>query len=67
MFRNTLAKGFLVAVLALVASTASGATAADAVPPTKLDNQTCLSCHDGTKGPIEVPGPDEEVTPSWPA
>lgn len=28
--------------------------------PAKLDNASCLSCHDGKKGAIEVPAPDDE-------
>ncbi|MCX7042544.1 MAG: cytochrome c3 family protein [Gammaproteobacteria bacterium] len=50
-------------MLALTASAASGAIAPDEVPEAKLDNPTCLSCHDSAKGPIEVPGPDEETRP----
>ena len=63
MFRSKLVTGFLVAVLALTASAASGATAPDVAPRSRLDNQTCLSCHDGAKGPIEVPGADGETRP----
>lgn len=41
------------ACLSLPAFAAS--TAAEAAPP-KLDNATCLSCHDGKKGKLQVAG-----------
>ena len=49
----------LSALLSLPSMAASdtAAAAAPAAPPT-LDNASCLSCHDGKKGKLEVPAPE---------
>ncbi len=70
MFRKKLALGILFAALGFAASVsatvepavaevASAATEEDSGP--KLDNTTCLSCHDGKHGAIEVPAADDET------
>jgi len=54
---------FLAGLTCLLASLLSlpaiAANPASASAP-KLDNASCLSCHDGKKGAIEVPAPDDE-------
>ncbi len=49
----------LSACLSLPTVAATGAApSASPAPPPKLDNPTCLTCHDGKKGKLEVPGTD---------
>ena len=65
MFRSKLVLGFLIAALGLsvnVSATVAATVAADD-PTAKLDNKTCLSCHDGNKGELEVPAADGETRP----
>jgi len=70
MFRKTFALGILFAALGFAASVpatvepavaeaAPAVAEADSGP--KLDNQTCLSCHDGKHGALEVPAADDET------
>ncbi|MDD2923785.1 cytochrome C [Rhodoferax sp.] len=51
---------FMAAAFFFWTSLPGGAAAADAPSPTGLGNASCLSCHDGQKGQLEVAGPDGE-------
>jgi len=55
---SKLTNWFMAAALCVAASLSGGALAADNA--TGLGNQTCLSCHDGQKGKLEVAGTDDE-------
>lgn len=49
----------ILAMLAMASALMGGSPAAHAADhPTKLDNATCLSCHGGKKGKVEVVGKD---------
>ncbi|GAB4396367.1 MAG: cytochrome c3 family protein [Rhodoferax sp.] len=52
--------GGLVGLLITLISFSVPAASATPTGIPKLDNATCLSCHDGKKGPIEVPAPGDE-------
>jgi len=54
---SKLTNWFMAAALCVAASLSGGALAADNA--TGLGNQTCLSCHDGQKGKLEVAGTDD--------
>jgi cytochrome b subunit of formate dehydrogenase len=43
-----------------LAQTAAAPVAAPAATAPALDNATCLTCHDGKKGKLEVPGADDK-------
>jgi len=65
MFRSKLVLGFLIAALGVslnVSATVAATVAADD-SAAKLDNKTCLTCHDGNKGELEVPAADGETRP----
>ena len=44
----------------LLALSAGAAPAPTPTPPPSLDNATCLSCHDGKKSKLEVPGAENK-------
>lgn len=48
---------------ALMGGSVCAAAAANAHASPVLDNATCLSCHDGDKGAIEVPGTSDDTRP----
>lgn len=66
MFGSKLAGWFLAAVLCIAIGPTGGALAAEGAPGPGLDNASCLSCHDGSKEGVEVPGPDDEPRPLLP-
>ncbi|OIN94496.1 MAG: cytochrome C [Comamonadaceae bacterium CG1_02_60_18] len=56
----SLMNGAVAFLLATVLNLPVFAASSTATQAPKLDNATCLSCHDGKKGAIEVPAADDE-------
>lgn len=61
MLRSKLAVGCVVALFWVAVSLPAGALAADDAAKPGLDNATCLSCHDGEHGDLEVPTAEDET------
>jgi cytochrome b subunit of formate dehydrogenase len=66
MFGSKLAGWLVATALCLAIGPVSGALAAEGDPVPGLDNASCLTCHDGNKEGLEVPGPDDEARPLLP-
>jgi len=61
MLRSRLAVWFVVAWFGVAVGLPVGVAAAEDEAGVGLDNSTCLSCHDGEHGDLDVPGTDDET------